>query len=261
VSEFADKVFLVTGGSRGIGRAVTVALIERGAAVAACARRAEALEALRRSLPGDRLLAVRADVSSPDDLRDFHRAAVERFGRIDGVVSNAGSAVVGPLLEAPDEEVVFHFHARVLACIRLCRLAVPTMKVTGGGSIVHIAGAAGVDPTPGLGIAGVVNAAIQNLSRMMADELAEHHIRVNAVNPGTLDSELGAEVMAAFADRLGLDVEILQAEAAASVPLGRMPVPADVAEAVLFFLSPRSAMITGSSLTPDGGSLIRRLRG
>lgn len=261
MTDWNGKVYLVTGGSRGIGRAVTHGLLARGAAVAVCGRKPATLDTMTAELPRDRFLAVRADVSSPDDLAAFHAAAVARFHRIDGLVNNAGSAVVGPLLEAPDDEVVYHLHARLLACLRLTRLAVATMRAGAGGSIVNIAGAAGVDATPGLGVAGVVNAAILNMSRMLADELAESGIRVNTVNPGTLDSELGAEVMAAFADRLGLDVELLRDEAARSVPLGRMPKPADVADAVMFFLSAQASMITGASVTPDGGSLIRRLRG
>jgi NAD(P)-dependent dehydrogenase (short-subunit alcohol dehydrogenase family) len=258
--DFRGRTVLVTGGTRGVGRAVADALLAAGANVAVCARSERDLAAMRAVHPAERLLALRADVAEPDDLRRFHGEALTRFGAIHGLVNNAGTAVVGPLLDAPDALLLQHLNAKLMAYLRLSRLAAPSMARAGGGSIVHVAGAAGIDPTALTGVAGVVNAAVQNMSRMLADELADRRVRVNTVNPGTLDTDLGTQVLHGYAEQLGLDVELVRAEMRGSVPLGRIPQAADVAHAILFFLSDRSSMITGGALTPDGGILIRRMR-
>ena len=255
-----SKVILVTGGTRGVGRAVAEAVLEAGGSVAICARTEEHLAAARATFGAERFLAVRADVRKRADLAAFHAAAVERFGAIHGLVNNAGTAIIGPLIDATDQQVQGHLDEKLLAYLRLIQLAVPTMRRAGGGSIVNVAGAAGVDPAALTGVAGLINAAVQNMSRMLADELAESHIRVNVVNPGTLDTDLGREVLEGYAQVLGMDVELVRSEMRGAVPLGRIPVARDIADAVVFFLSPRSSMITGSSVTPDGGILIRRMR-
>jgi 3-oxoacyl-[acyl-carrier protein] reductase len=255
-----SKVILVTGGTRGVGRAVAEAVLEAGGSAAICARTEDHLAAARAAFGADRFLAVRADVRQRADLVAFHAAAVERFGAIHGLVNNAGTAIVGPLIDATDQQVQGHLDEKLLAYLRLTQLVVPTMRRSGGGSIVNVAGAAGVDPAALTGVAGMINAAVQNMSRMLADELAESHIRVNVVNPGTLDTDLGRDVLEGYAQTLGMDVDLVRAEMRGAVPLGRIPVARDIADAVLFFLSSSSSMITGSSVTPDGGILIRRMR-
>ncbi len=261
--EWRGRCVMVTGGTRGVGRAVADQLLAEGASVAVCARTQADLDAMSATAPADRFLGVAADVASAAGVERFHQAARHRFGgtALAGLVNNAGSAVVGAFLEASDEDWRYHLDARLMATVRLSRLVARDMVAAGGGSIVNIAGAAGADPTAFLAVAGVVNAGILNLGRMMADELAEQRIRVNTVSPGTLDTRLGAEVVELYAGSMGLDPELLRDEMQSSVPLGRIPQPSDVAHAVLFFLSDRSSMITGSTLTPDGGTLIRRARG
>ena len=263
-TEWQGKTVMITGGTRGVGRACADQLLVAGANVAVCARTQAHLDAMAADgASAERLLCVRADVGNAADLERFYKETVTRFGAgsVKGLVNNAGGAVVGAFMESTDDDWKKHLDVRLMATVRLSRIVARGMGANGGGSIVNIAGAAGADPTAFLAVAGVVNAGIINLSRMMADELADLRVRVNTVNPGTLDSDLGAEVLALYAGKMGLDTELLRDEMYSTMPLGRIPVPADVAHAVVFFLSERAGMITGSALTPDGGILIRRVRG
>lgn len=251
---------LITGGTHGVGRATVALLLGRGMQVSACARSAKDIENLSLEANSDLLLAVQGDIRSEADLQRFVELAYNRFGRITGLVNNAGEACVGQLHTAPVAELLSYFEFKVARALRLIQLVIPRMPPEGG-SIVNVAGAAGVDPTALLGIAGVANAAMRNLSRMLADELAEKRIRVNSVNPGTLDTRLGEEVVQRFAQELGVAPELVRDEMYGSLPLGRVPTAQDVAATIAFFLSPEAAMLTGAELTPDGGTLIRRLRG
>lgn len=250
---------LITGGTQGVGRATTELLLRQGVRVSVCARTANDLECLAEELSADNLLTVQADVRSMDDLVLLKKIAFDRFGPITGVVNNAGEAIVGELHRATPEELLTYFDLKVVSALRLVRLVLPSIPE--GGSIVNVAGAAGVDPTALLGIAGVANAALRNFSRMLADELADRKIRVNTVNPGTLDTRLGKAVMLRFAEVLGVDAELVRDEMYGSLPLGRVPMAHDVAQVILFFLGDESSMLTGAELTPDGGTLIRRFRG
>ena len=175
-------------------------------------------------------------------------------------MNNAGEACVGQLSAAPVSLLQDYFALKVGAALQLVQLVLPYMRHNGG-SIVNVAGAAGVDPTALLGVAGVANAALRNMTRMLADELAEEAIRVNCVNPGTLDTRLGNVVIEKFAKELGLSADLVRNEMYGSLPLGRVPTPKDVAFLVVFLLGKESEMITGADIAPDGGTLIRRLRG
>ncbi|MEI9997371.1 MAG: SDR family oxidoreductase [Rhizomicrobium sp.] len=255
------RVFVVTGGTRGIGRATAATLHAQGAKLVTCSRRQADVDELNAAFASDRLAAVVADVSRPADVEGLCRFAIEKFGTIDGLVSNAGSACVSSALEAREEEILYQLQARLLATWTLVRGALVQLKKSRRSSIVIVAGAAGVDPTAMLAIPGVVNAGLLNLSRTLADELAEYGVRVNVVNPGTLDTRLGQDVIDAYAEKTGIDPEVLRDEMTSNLPLGRLPVPQDIANAIVFLLSDRAAMLTGNTLTPDGGILIRRARG
>jgi NAD(P)-dependent dehydrogenase (short-subunit alcohol dehydrogenase family) len=251
---------LISGGTHGIGRATVELLLQRGFHVSTCARTEQDLEELERATASDNLLVMCCDIRRDDNLEAFVNCAVDRFGPISGVINNAGVACVGTLHEASTMELLEYFNLKVARSLALIKLALPKWSPAGG-VIVNVAGAAGVDPTPLLGVAGVTNAALRCLSRTLADELAQRKIRVNTVNPGTLDTRLGTEVVERFAEQLGVSPELVREEMYGSLPLGRIPTPSDVANVIGFFLSPESEMITGAELAPDGGTLIRRLRG
>jgi NAD(P)-dependent dehydrogenase (short-subunit alcohol dehydrogenase family) len=235
-------------------------LLSQGARVSTCARTEGDIRVLREGLQSDSLHARRADITRAEDRNNFVTQSVSRFGPIYGLVNNAGEACVGHLHSADLEEFASYLHLKLVSTLSLIQCVLPHLT-RDGGSIVNIAGAAGVDPTALLGIAGVANAGLRSLSRTLADELADRGVRVNTVNPGTLNTRLGEVVIEKFAEQLGASPDLVRDEMYGSLPLGRVPTALDVARCVAFFLSDDSAMLTGAELTPDGGTLIRRLRG
>lgn len=247
---FAGRAVIVTGASRGIGRAVTRDLLSRGAWVAACARRSEGLERLRsdEAAAEGRLACVAGDVSKKEDVDRLVAAALERFGRVDGLVNNAGLYPVTGLMDLEEGE-----WDRVLATNLkgpyLATRAVAREMITrgAGGCIVNVSSTASRIARPGVAHYASSKAGLNMLTRVLALELAPHSIRVNAVLPGLINT---AGV------REGLRDEAALAEyrtKKARIPLGGEGRPEDVAEAVRYLISPRSGYCTGTLLVVDGG--------
>jgi 7-alpha-hydroxysteroid dehydrogenase len=243
------KVAIVTGAGRGIGASIGELFGEAGANVVLTARTAtqldEVADAVRRR--GSQALPVPGDVNDLAFLGDLVDAAVAEFGRLDIVVNNAGGSQSLPMLDttAADRESSFHFN--VASPFELCRLAVPHMLEHGGGSIVNIGSVAGRNANRGSLTHSLTKAALAQLTRLMAAELAPR-VRVNAVLPGAIETE---------ALRSWLDSKDPSARAAmeARTPMRRNGQPEDVAPAVLYLVSPAAGWVTGKLLEVDGGML------
>ena len=239
MQRFADRVALITGGSRGIGFAIAQRLVEEGASVVITGRRQESLDAAVAEL-GRRASAVAGKADDPD-----HRAAAfahvaQRHGRLDHLVNNAGiNPSYGPVLETDISAAQKILAVNVLGTLEWTRDA-----VAGGlsRSIVNLSSISALSAAPGIAFYGVSKAAIMNLTLQLAHELAPG-IRVNAVAP--------AVIKTAFARAL---YEGREAEVAAGYPLGRLGEPADVAGPVAFLLSDDAAWITGQTVVIDGGA-------
>lgn len=240
---FAGQVALVTGASRGIGLAVAQRLVAEGARVCITARKAEALEAAAAGLGGAEVAIWVA--GSSDDAEHRQRAVSDTmatFGRLDVLVNNTGvNPVYGPLLEIEQAAARKIFEVNVLATLAWTRLAHQAWLAEHGGAVVNVSSIAGLAAAPGIGFYGVTKAAVINLTRQLAAELAPA-VRVNAVAP--------AVVKTRFAEALYADDE----EAAASrYLLKRLGEPADVAGAVAYLASADAAWTTGQTLVLDGG--------
>jgi NAD(P)-dependent dehydrogenase (short-subunit alcohol dehydrogenase family) len=250
----AGKVVLITGGTDGLGAALADRLVEEGARVSVCGRdprRLAATEERLRDAGGD-ALAVQADVTSPADLERFVEASVARWGRLDGLVNNAGRSAAGRIDQVSDDDWIADINLKVLAAVRCTRLAVPHLVAAGGGAIVNVLnigakapGAASL-PTTASRAAGLA------ITKAASKELGGRGIRVNAVLIGLVESGQWRR----RADAAGQTEDDMYRQMAEStnIPLGRVGRSEEFADLAAFLLSDRSSYVTGSAINLDGGT-------
>jgi NAD(P)-dependent dehydrogenase (short-subunit alcohol dehydrogenase family) len=250
------RVALVTGGSKGIGRACAAGLAAERCRIALCARGAEALEraAAELAAKGAEVLTVAADLVEPDAARRVVEATVARFGRLDVLVNNAGAIRGGPFLGTPAEQWADDWQLKILGYVRMAQAAIPAMRPRGWGRIVNVIGAAARNPTPDYMAGGIANAGLINWTRALADLGAPDGILVNAVSPGATATERWDGLVAQRARAQGKAPEELRAELTRAQPLGRIGRPEDVADLVVFLASERASFLTGVAITVDGGA-------
>jgi 3-oxoacyl-[acyl-carrier protein] reductase len=237
----AGKVCLVTGSTAGIGLEVATRLAAEGARVVTTGRRDDG--------PGE--LHVAADLTERTAPDRVVSAAVERFGRIDGLVNNAGGTDIRKLAELTDDDWQRSFELNLMTAVRTTRAALPHMR--SGAAIVNVSSTAAKRPSLGMPDYSVLKAALLSYSRLVADVHAADGIRCNAVTPGptATGAWLGA---GGLAEQQGDRDEVL-AKVAAGRPLGRLAEPGEIADVIVFLLSPRAAYVTGAAWSVDGGTV------
>ena len=239
--DFTGRCVLVTGGVRGIGLGVTRRFLEHGADVVVCARTKPETPP---AAAGRTALYIQADVRDPGQVDQLVEAAVDRFGRLDVVVNNAGGT---PQLDAADAPPKVHskiVELNLLAPLHVAQRAYQVMRdQPDGGSVIMIGSVSGVRPSPGSAAYGAAKAGLHHLATSLAVEWAPK-VRVNSVIVGLVATDRAA---AHYGDASS------QAAVAATVPLGRMGRPEDVADACLFLASPFASYVTGSALLVHGG--------
>jgi NAD(P)-dependent dehydrogenase (short-subunit alcohol dehydrogenase family) len=250
--ELAGKCILVTGGTDGLGLALATKLAREGAAVAVCGRDEARLHAAEAALEeiGTEVLAQRADVSEAADLKAFVDAAVARWGRIDGVVHNAGRASAGAIETIDDETWTSDVQLKLMAAVRLTRLALPHLR-TGGGAVLFTLALAAKAPGASSEPSSVTRAAGMALMKALSKELAPDGIRVNAVLVGFVESGQWVRI----AERSGMDVGDFYDRFTqdAGIPLGRFGRAAEFADLGCYLLSSRASYVTGTAINLDGG--------
>src|SRR6266571_5212686 len=212
--ELRGKTALVTGGSKGIGKAIALGLGREGARVAICARDKAALEQVEAEV------RIPADLSHLGEVERVAATARERLGRIDILVNNAGAIRGGAFLDIPDQQWSDDWSLKLLGYIRMCRAVFPLMKAQGGGRIVNVVGAAARNPTPVYLTGGAANAALVNFTKGLADLGAESKILVTAVSPAATATERWESLIAQQARAQGRPIEDLRREASAAYKLG-----------------------------------------
>jgi 3-oxoacyl-[acyl-carrier protein] reductase len=251
-----DKIALVTAASRGLGRAVALRLAHEGAHVAICARGEERLTRTAAEIEaatGRQPLALPADVSDPAAADALVEATLERFGRVDILVSNAGGPPPGRFLDLTPGDWEAAAQLTLMSAVRLCYAVVPRMKEQGGGSILAMTSLTVKQPLPNLILSNSLRLGVTGLVKTLADELALFGIRVNGICPGWTRTERVEQLLRDRAERSGTAPEEEAAKISAAIPLGRMGTPEEFAAAAVFLLSPAASYITGVSLLVDGG--------
>ena len=245
MSTLKNRVALVTGGARGIGKEIAMTLARAGADVAVNyfvePERAEQTVS-ELSAEGVRAAAIYGDVGLPEDVRGLIGAVVDRFGRLDILVNNAGTQTWTPFLEVTGEEWDRVIRTNLTGCFLCTQAAARHMKDRGGGAIVNIGSGCNKVPFPGLVAYTASKGGIEMLTKVAAVELAPHRIRVNCVAPGAVEVERTRLEMDDYAGTFGR-----------MTPLQRVGTPEDIAAAVLFMVSPAAAFVTGQTLLVDGG--------
>lgn len=252
------KVALVTGASKGIGKAIVEALAAEGVNLAICARGKTLLEEVAATVHQQtdvQVLPVSADLSTREGVRSFARAAVNRFGTVDILVNNAGAIRAGSLLAKPDEDWQVDWALKVFGYMRLAREIFPVMQARGGGRIVNIIGTAGRQPNAGYIAGGGANAALMNMTKALADEGAPYNILVNAINPGPIRTERWDSLMAAQAAERQQTPQEMEAAWLQNNPLKRPGEPHEVASLAVFLASDRASYINGTIIPVDGGAI------
>jgi 3-oxoacyl-[acyl-carrier protein] reductase len=246
------KVAIITGGSEGLGRACAERLARCGAQVAICARRPDVLaataDAIRGATGGD-VLARPTDVTRAAEVEAFVGEVVTRFGGVDILVNNAGTSSAAGFETVDDHTWQEDFDLKVMAAIRLCRLAIPHMRRRGGGAIVNVTTVGGKAPAARALPTSVTRAAGINLTKALANEYAADGIRVNTVCLGIVKS-------AQWTRRAKGDLDAFYREVAQQrrIPLGRVGEPEEFADLVAFLVSDRARFITGTAVNLDGGA-------
>jgi len=247
-----DKVALVTGASRGIGRAIARRLAQEGARLALVARSEAALATLARDIPG--AFAHAADLGTLAGVEGAVAAALAHHGRIDILVNNAGAIPAGDFLTMPDSAWTDGYALKLHGYIRAARAVFPAMQRQGGGRILNVIGATARNPQGSYLAGGVANAGLVNFTKGLADLGAPHGILVTAVSPAATATDRIEEQFAQIAAATGQSVETVRAERMSRYPLGRMARPEDIADAVAFLVSERAGFISGICVTVDGNS-------
>jgi len=248
----AGKVAVVTGGGRGIGRAIAARLAGEGASVVIASRKREVLEATAAELnatggPG-RVVPIACHVGRAEQVEALVKATEDALGPVDILVNNSATNVgQGPALDVTDAMLDKIVEVNVKGALRLVRLTVPGMLARGGGSVINVVSVAGLSPMPGASLYGFTKAGLVMLTKCWAREFGPGGVRVNAIAPGLIQTDFSAY----YWQDEGRRNEVLSTQA-----IRRLGQPDDVAGLALFLASDDAAFVTGQVLVADGGSTL-----
>lgn len=245
--DLRDRVYVVTGGSGGLGRATATQLVAEGARVVLSGRTEESLAAAVAEL-GESATYVVADNADPEAPRRLVDAARETWDRLDGALVSVGGPPPGTVMDTADEDWTAAFHTVFLGAVRTARTVAE--ELSPGGSITFVLSSSAREPVPGLAISNGLRPGLAMVAKDLAGELGPRGIRVNGLLPGRLATERVRTLDAATGD-----AEAAQARFAATIPLGRYGEPEEFGRVAAFLVSPAASFVTGTMVPVDGGML------
>lgn len=244
---FADHVYIVTGGTRGLGRATAEVLVAEDARVVISSRSQESVDDAVEAL-GSSAIGVAADNADTDTPSRLVATAKDQFGRLDGALISVGGPAAGPILSRTEDEWRAAFDSVFMGALRLATTVADALDE--GGSIAFVLSTSAKAPVPNLGISNGLRPGLAMAAKNLADELGPRGIRVNGLLPGRVDTERVQEL-----DASSGDAAATKEKSIASIPLGRYGEPAEFGRAAAFLLSPAAGYLTGIMLPVDGGLL------
>jgi NAD(P)-dependent dehydrogenase (short-subunit alcohol dehydrogenase family) len=247
--ELQNRVFLITGGTDGLGLGLAHKLLHEGALVAVCGRDADRLREAQQAL-GAKAFCFEADVTKQRDVDAFFDATLAKFDRLDGVVNNAGRSSSSAVADSSDDEWRDDYELKVIAALHVARRALPALADTQG-AILNVLAILARTPTANSTPTSASRAAGLALTKALAGEMGPHGVRVNAILIGLIES--GQWVRRASEAKLSLDDFYEQMTTASNIPLGRFGRSDEFADVAAFLLSSRASYITGVGVSIDGG--------
>jgi 3-oxoacyl-[acyl-carrier protein] reductase len=248
------KVALVTGASRGLGKAIAESLVREGASVAIAARDPRTLEAAARDL-GGQVVHRPADVTREEDVTALVEGVLERFGRLDVLVANAGGPPSSRFETTELSAWREGLDLSLVSTILLCRAVVPRMKEQRSGRIVAVTSISVKQPVDGLILSNTARAGVVGLMKTLSNELGPFGIGVNVVCPGYTRTDRLVELAARMSANEGSSPESIYSRWTSQIPLGRLGEPSEFASVVTFLCSERASYVTGTCLQVDGGAV------
>ena len=245
------KWALITGASRGIGRAIAQEFAAQGMCLVLTARSKDLLEQLAESLPTE-CLVYGADLRDPQAPAGLVTATLDRFGQLDVLVNNAGATQRGDFLVLSDADWADGFALKFFGAMRCCRAAWPWLAASHG-AIINIVGIGGRTASAEFSIGGSVNSALLNLTKSLADRGVKEGVRVNAINPGSITTERLSLRIRGYAAQHSLDLDQAAQQMAKNMGIARFGAPQEIARGAAFLASPLSEYIQGAILDIDGG--------
>ena len=251
------KRAIVMAASRGLGYASAVGLAREGCDLVICSRDQKRIEAAGASIrleTGARVKALVADVSTAAEAKRLVETAVQEYGGLEIVVHNAGGPPAGETLAMSEEQWQKAFEQNLLSFTRIVGAAAPEMAKAGYGRVLTIASSSIKQPIPNLALSNALRAGVWGIAKTLSRELAPQGILVNVIAPGRIDTERIAELDQANAQRSGKSMEDVRKASVASIPLGRLGRPEELANLVVFLASQAASYITGQAITVDGAA-------
>jgi NAD(P)-dependent dehydrogenase (short-subunit alcohol dehydrogenase family) len=246
-----NKVAIVTGASKGIGRAISQTLAQEGMRLVVVARSRALLDQLASPF-GDACLVQAIDLTNPDAPATIVAETMARYGRVDVLVNNAGATKRGDFLTLSEADWADGFALKFYGAMRLSRAAWPHLQASSG-AIVNIVGVGGRTGQAEFAIGGAVNAALLNLTKVLADRGVKDGVRVNAINPGGIVTDRLQTRLRTFAAEHHIDLTNAEQQMARALGVARFGQPEEIARLVAFLASPQSAFCQGSIVDADGG--------